>query len=550
MSPAIVVSISAVILAYILFLRVLILKKVIKVPLRLVIGLAALQILLAVLYLLTRNSSSELVKWLFDLDLERTLDPTFAALQLIAVGVSAFALSAIKLYRQQKRGLIWALYGLIFILIGLDEYYAIHENFTDSWFFIYAGMGIILALGLLVMGWFQDRQYFLTHLLAVFGLGVMGGGGVVVELLRVYTPYHFLVVEEFLEKAGVTFTLLAVITLIVRESTTISWERAKRTLIGVSAFGLLLLIGANFWPLPMLEARFLAQPMTVDYLDGDLEVVAYRLRDRVIYPGEDANLSLYFRANAPLPRDYAFSARLLSQPDGAIIAQEDISLGYPTTPPTDAWPVGMIFRKDVSIPVPADAPAPASYWLALNVWNEPWDETRQDNMLLISHTDQNLLLPDTAVFASVALLPSEAPAPPSQPVDFRFAEGIRLAGYALPTEVHPGETISFEFWWQTESVVGHNLTQFLHLYHVESNRYFLYDQPPFAGKFPTRDWPANVQAVDRWQFSPGQDLPPGEYQLYSGLYDSATQERIAVESAGQPQPDNRILLGTLQVTAD
>ena len=58
--------------------------------------------------------------------------------------------------------------------------------------------------------------------------------------------------------------------------------------------------------------------------------------------------------------------------------------------------------------------------------------------------------------------------------------------------------------------------------------------------------PAGLSAMDEWTVALPDDTPPGTCEVFTGLYDSATLERLPVSTdAGQPVQDSAIRLGSV-----
>src|SRR5690606_14570571 len=72
------------------------------------------------------------------------------------------------------------------------------------------------------------------------------------------------------------------------------------------------------------------------------------------------------------------------------------------------------------------------------------------------------------------------------------------------------------------------------------------DGQPFGGSFPTSDWAAGMRVRDDWDVSLPDNLAPGAYDVYTGLYDPASGERAVVRGGDdQPLTNNVIPLGRI-----
>jgi hypothetical protein len=73
------------------------------------------------------------------------------------------------------------------------------------------------------------------------------------------------------------------------------------------------------------------------------------------------------------------------------------------------------------------------------------------------------------------------------------------------------------------------------------------DSPPAGGRPPTSRWRPGEAVADRHDIVIKPDTPPGTYELFSGLYEFATLERLPV--AGGDDPLRRVSLGQITVAA-
>jgi hypothetical protein len=538
---------------------------------RLLIALTVVEIVLAGLYALTQQPGTPPFWFRFlDLDLEWTHDSAFSAGLLMAVGlvafVNCFAIAPPKWWQR----LYWCLLGAIFIYFSFDEYYAIHEYLfslspgqTGPWVIVYTAVGIGLVCVSLAVYWFGFRDQTALFARIVGGIALMAFGGIAVE------AFNFMVLcshvlfnlgelglchkvtlfEEFFELAGTTVVLAGVVSYAQAQLGEGRFRLAKRALAAGALWYVGLVVGT--WTLPTLEAR-LAEPVQTEYLDGAMSLIGYRVSRDIVAPGDKLAVTLYWRADRPLPADYYLSAQVVTHPEVDSVAQETEPLGgwYGWT--TSTWLPGVVMKSVVHFELPQDLHTPSSYWLTVQLW-EPVDldplnwETAK--YVSVSSTDRPLLpllKPDTLILTGIPAL-SDAPLPqPQSEADYRFAEGFTLTGYWLPESATLGESLPLKFWWQTQTDVDADLIQFVHLFHSNGKDYIVYDQEPFGGSFPTLDWPARAKFVDEWSVPLPDDAPPGEYSVHIGMYAPDTGERLYVtDGQGQPVTDYSINLGTV-----
>ncbi|GAP63615.1 hypothetical protein ARMA_2038 [Ardenticatena maritima] len=141
--------------------------------------------------------------------------------------------------------------------------------------------------------------------------------------------------------------------------------------------GLYLLDTLERLPILNAEGEPVGDAWTVDYIwvgerpplppvalnaafEGGLVLVAQNERPARLTPGSEIAITLAWRADAPLARDYTFFVQLLNA-DGVLVAQNDRQPEggfYPTT----AWDVGEVVQDTYRLTIPADAP-PGTYRL-------------------------------------------------------------------------------------------------------------------------------------------------------------------------------------------
>jgi len=524
--------------------------------------LTTIEFILLILFMLPKNATS-FWSWFFDPNAELAAGATFSSVQLIAIALTWFAV-AWRATTNRLRVYAWAVM-LIFMLLAVDEYYALHETILQ-WRAYYAGVGLALLLATVAIFRFVIRGHYRLMLLLLGGISVMGLGGVAVEIMSnqhrfeigsyrinfIGCDQFFLGIdcnslnfaEEFLEMHGATIILVTLL-YYLHTTSLATWRPGRRIIAGGSAVWAAWLLG-SLWLLPTAQGLLLADSIQAQYLDGDLSLVRYDVSQHIAAPGDTLDVSLYFRANRFLDADYSLSVMLFAQPTVESIAQSDLLLGewkYPSR----AWLPGLMVRNDVRLHLPDDLPASRSYQLVARVWQGEWPSG-----VAIDATDRAVTFNDTLILEDIPVLTGDTPPPPPMTSDYHFADGIRLVGYDVPRTVTPGESVTVNFWWATAQAIDRNLTQFIHLVPVDgaAEDFIGFDRQPFDGAFPTADWPADMTVRDEWTLQLPDDMPPGDYRVQVGLYDATTIERAAVTNGdGTPIADNSIPLVTIHSRA-
>ncbi len=521
-----------------------------------------LEIVLAALHLIAEsNQAPGFWDWFLDLQYEMNLGTIFSAVQLFTIAMVALVNGWLTPELKIWQRLYWTLLTITFVYLSLDEFYSFHETLltrtpTEAWRIPYAIAGSILLAISGVAFWKGFRKDSQLFILMFTGLGIMMVSGIGVEefVLRGFVQYDksaewMYVFEEIFEMVGATIILAVFLWYAQQHFSEKQWIFARRFLPGVAVVATAWCLLALF-VIPALEARFLANASNIQFDNGRLSLVGYRLASKDVKPGGEIEITFYWRANEALPEDYSLSVHALNHADLSSMTQSDDLHAGPI--PATAWFPGVVMRRTVYVPLPRSLPTPASYDVMLRLWYGPWPFLRpwtDTTGLVVSNPDTHSLLnPDMLLLDRVSAAPAHEIPPPQIAAAYDFpVEGFRLDGYDMPSGTFFGDTLSVEFWWETRKKTDRDLTQFLHLYpESDPDQPYTFDQKPFQGAFPTTDWPVNMRAVDKWEAKIPADLPAGTYNVYTGLYDLSNMQRSSVvDGDGQPQPDNRIFLGSI-----
>ena len=103
--------------------------------------------------------------------------------------------------------------------------------------------------------------------------------------------------------------------------------------------------------------------------------------------------------------------------------------------------------------------------------------------------------------------------------------------------------------WETTADGEEDWVQFLHFVHEETGALWNHDQQPLGARLPTRLWYEGLRDTETWQITIPEDLAPGRYAVYTGLYRLSDLARLPVSDAdGMPLPDARVPLGSITIS--
>ncbi len=518
------------------------------------IALTLGELILVGLHMLTWRGLPPFWAWLFDLNSELALGTVFTSVQYMAVAWIAALIALLAPLPRTWQRLYWLLLALTFALFSVDEYFIIHEPIGEPlWLYIYTAGGILLAGLSVVAYYFGFREERSLFALLLGGLAAMAVGGLGIEALT----YAFIcepeflgmacqrlwIIEEYLEMAGTTLILAAFVSYAWAHLNKRSLRLMKRGAIGLSMLWTLALF-ANLWLYPAWEANLTSTPIQLTYLDHTLSLLGYHSSSAVASPGDEIELTLYWQAHNPLDTQYRVSVHVLTNLEVDSLTQTDALLKADyarISVPDTAWLPDTTVRQRFRLRIPENLSTPQTCRVMVRVWH-------REQEVQISQTDRQVIADDTAILFNLPIV-STTPLPdPVTQAGYHFTGGFTLYGYALAPEGTPGDDLPLRFWWQTESDVPLELVQYLHFFATDSDFVHIYDQPPFGGRFPTFDWPGGITLMDEWLVPLSADFPPGEYEVYTGLYAPQSLVRQpVVDDAGQPITNNNIYLGMVSI---
>jgi hypothetical protein len=128
----------------------------------------------------------------------------------------------------------------------------------------------------------------------------------------------------------------------------------------------------------------------------------------------------------------------------------------------------------------------------------------------------------------------------------RFGDSVALRGYRLSaTSLRPGETLELTLYWEAAARPRRDFTVFNHVTALDGTLWGQKDAPPGSGLSPTSRWRPGEAVADRHEIAVKPDTPAGTYDLYTGLYELQTLQRLPVQ--GDADPQRRVRLARIEV---
>jgi hypothetical protein len=501
--------------------------------------LAAQAVMLAVA--LENTPRWELKGWLWHLDQEWSIPSTFASAQLALV--SGAALATALLARGRLALFRLYLFGIaaLFLHLAWDEYFAHHER-NINWKQQYLALGAIVVIATILVRRRSPPDAGRWLRVFLIGLAISGVGAMAFKLLpltckglgwlhiRGCLKYDF--IEEAAEFVGIWLILVATLGYL----SCLTRRRRRLVFLFLCALPVLwtIMLTSDAW-LPRLELRFRAQPASVAF-ESDLRLLGYH----VTWDETSVDLWLYPSAWRSHYNALGFSLHLVDQASGESIARYNRhtrSQKRLLMAPSYAH----IYRKQLSLEIPPETPTNRAYWIALSLWR---DEGGAFTIQKILESDHQLL-GETQVILGEFALPASSTAKISAPLA-RFDSSLTLGAVDLPPLARRGDTLNISFHWRADAAGAGDYAQFLHLGHVDSGAWWVFDQLPLGPRLPTRLWYSGLTDSEVWEAPLPADLARGKYAVFTGLYRLSDQERLpANDKDGRPFLDARVPLGHL-----
>jgi hypothetical protein len=142
------------------------------------------------------------------------------------------------------------------------------------------------------------------------------------------------------------------------------------------------------------------------------------------------------------------------------------------------------------------------------------------------------------------LVPLEwPPAQPPPPVA-EFGENIWLNDYNIDGCQNRASSCRITFEWLAQGEPSTDYTVFIQLWQ-NGELVAGFDSPPLNYDYPTSMWAVGEVIIDPHALELST-VPPGTYEILTGLYNFATGDRLPATSQGITLPDFAVNLGALQ----
>ena len=294
---------------------------------------------------------------------------------------------------------------------------------------------------------------------------------------------------------------------------------------------------------PLLTAEQIAAiPHRLDLALGDkVDLLGYRLDCSEVRPGEDLALTLYWRARAPMDKDYSTFVHLLDQNEMKI-SQRDSYPGRGSFP-TTLWRPGDAIADTYVITVPSNTFRPNRLQLEVGLYLLDSGERLPVRDAQGRELGSSIRLGDVAI-------PSDHKDGIANPVEFNFDNRIALVGYDLDrTALRPGETLRLSLFWKALAPLDQEYTAFAHILASDGALWAGKVGSPAASLPANSAWRKGQVLQSTWELALPPDTPPGDYYVDTGLYPAGTGQNLSVLDRWGHALDQRAILTRIRVLA-
>ncbi|OUC09339.1 hypothetical protein RY27_03460 [Litorilinea aerophila] len=276
-------------------------------------------------------------------------------------------------------------------------------------------------------------------------------------------------------------------------------------------------------------------PVRLDLpLREDLALVGYGLTGEDLQAGAPVTLDLYWHstrpADAPPPTEEPVTLYLARTGQREVLWEGQLA-------PEGYWAAGEVLCRRLRLRLPAEA-APGTYRLEvdLNEARSP-DPTPLADLTLGPST--RLFQPPALTLSTEAILGE----PDGSHGQARLL-GLATLDWQSPQENPAGApSLAVDLVWEARSPFPSSYKVFVHL--VDQHGQIVAQSDAVPGPdYPVTRWLPGEVVVDRHILAVSGELPPGRYQLFAGLYDPVSAQRLpAYDGTAQRLPDDRVSLG-------
>ncbi|MBN1488066.1 MAG: hypothetical protein JW981_10520 [Anaerolineae bacterium] len=274
------------------------------------------------------------------------------------------------------------------------------------------------------------------------------------------------------------------------------------------------------------------------WLPGSIRLIGYKFGPDRVEPGKAVYVTLFFKAYKPVTSALRTVVRIITPTDGTGWAQRDMVT--PRSMPVTWWEPGETITEHYVLTTTTEIPVGAH--------NLDMSVVSADAKSFLPLYQDGSSEPVDRVALGYVVVPWHGEIENATSVMAQFGDRIKLLGVETPEYTAPGESLDVTLHWQALAPPGDNYVVFVHLLDSSGQLVANHDAPPMAGRYPTTAWLPGEMLPDVHTLQLAPQLPPGDYDLYVGMYQWPSVERLPVyDQTGVEQENRVILLQTITV---
>lgn len=278
--------------------------------------------------------------------------------------------------------------------------------------------------------------------------------------------------------------------------------------------------------------------------DNKIELLGYKMDREESVAGRNIQVTLYWRALAPMEENYTVSVQVLG-PDYKTYGQLDTYPGRGNYA-TSLWKKGGVFADTYDLRISRKFPAPALGQIKVVLYSYPGEE-----YLPVLDSDGEKM-GDSLTFGRFKVARREPlESVIKKPVYFDVGHTFALVGRKVRRSATPGGEIRVRLYWRSLQETEKDYTVFLHLVDRKGRVWGQQDGPPRGGYYPTSLWSLDELVEDVHLVPVSEEAPEGKYRLLLGFYLPETMERLPVfDEEGQRLVNDAIVVARIRVKGE
>jgi hypothetical protein len=265
-------------------------------------------------------------------------------------------------------------------------------------------------------------------------------------------------------------------------------------------------------------------------INDTLTLLGHNFSEAQLPAGAEISGKIFWQSTGKTDKDYQIEFAFQSDQNKYVLKKKPLSPSYPPA----QWQKGEIVGAAYQFRIPAEAPAGEYPVIATVVEAETGQYIGPAVMLAtvsVEPHERNFDLPQNVT-----------------PISAFLNGQIELVGYKLHNQtVAPRDSFGLTLYWRSLRAADTSYTAFVHAIGPDASMRGQWDSVPVQGNAPTTGWLPGEIIEDHYEIPMSKDAPAWKYDIFVGMYDPLTGERLPTTSQNAPTSDNRIWLTRVQV---